>query len=116
MSREGDVFTGVCPFTPGGGGGTYSGRGGTYLGEVQMGGGTYPGRGGYLPWPGGVTYLGPGSIGSTFYVAGGMPHAFTQEDCLVFNAFRLFFDLFRLSFFTFVSKSKFYLFVHTGCT
>ena len=76
-------------------GGTYLGRGVPTLGVHTL-------DGGYLPWPGctylvqgvptlaGGTHLGQGgtdlgqvSIGSTYYVAGGMPLALTQEDCLV---------------------------------
>ena len=94
-------------------GDTYLRQGHTYLGwgvPMLVGVGAYLGPGGYLPWLGGayvgqggylpwteevptlpgVTYVGPGgylpwpgSIGSTCYVAGGMPLAFTQEDCLV---------------------------------
>ena len=55
----------VCLST-GGEGGTYLGRGRGYLSWL----------GGYLPWPGGGgTHIGRGSIGSTCYVAGGMPLA-----------------------------------------
>ena len=63
-----------------GGRGTYLGGGPTFLGW----GCTYLGqRGTYLGWGG--THLGQASIGITCYVAGGMPLAFTQEDCLVAN-------------------------------
>ena len=98
---EGNSFTLFVSSHPGGGGiylgvptlaggDKYLGREGTYLGRE----GTYLGRGylpwqgvptlyrGYLPWTGG-THLGRGSTGSTCHVAGGMPLAFTQEDCLV---------------------------------
>ena len=76
-------------------GGTYLGWGGTYLGwgVPTLAGGTYLGWGapildsgdtylgqwGYLPWTGGGQVP---TLGSSCYVAGGTPLAFTQEDCL----------------------------------
>ena len=51
----------------------YPGQGGTLAGG-------YPGWG--VPWPGGVPSQ--DNIGSTCYMAGSMPLAFTQEDFLVF--------------------------------
>ena len=64
--------------------------GGTYLGwrvpTLARGVPTSAGR--YLPWPGeGGTHLDQGSIGRTCYVAGGIPLAFTQENCLLENEF-----------------------------
>ena len=82
IRRMGKVIISVCQFTPHGG--AYLGwgylpcPGGTYLG---WGRGTYLSQGRYLSLLGG-TYLGWGSIGSPCYVTGGMPLAFTQEDCL----------------------------------
>ena len=84
------LFSQVCLFTFGGGGGTYLlGRG---VPTFQSGGGgTYLGRGGYLPWQaGGVPTLAGGV--HTFpacacYAAGSMPLAFTQEDFLVYNCY-----------------------------
>ena len=61
-----------------------------WMGVPTLAGGTYLGWVEYPPWMGvptlvvvGVIHLGRSSIGSTCYVAGGMPLAFTQEDCLV---------------------------------
>ena len=54
-------------------------------------GGLLPWPGGYLSWMGVPTFDGGVPIlGSTCYVAGGMPLAFTQEDFLVLQVFILY--------------------------
>ena len=85
---KGNVFTGVCPFIPAGGGVAILPNGGTPSFQT---GGVSPSQvrkaGVPLNWMG-VTPPLPthrdSSIASTCYAAGGMPLAFTQEDFLVF--------------------------------
>ena len=61
-------------------GGTYLGWGDIYLG--RQGVPTLAGGRGYPPWPGQHREYLP------CYVSGGMPLAFTQENCLVLSVFR----------------------------